>query len=538
MKTKSFIAMSMIAALAAGCSSDDIVDGVEDTNGGTEVTTSGTAFVSLNIMLPNTAGTRADATFEQGDPDEYKVNSLEITFYSTVDGSPIQTVQYTASDLYWEKPASSANGITTKAVLPVVEVKFKGKAKALAVINKPNGWTVGSENNAQTNVTASTITGVGKKNFFMTNTVKKDGTYLVDVESFTSKDEAQKKGEGCNIYVERAVAKVNLYVDKVNNTTDWSTENIYTIPENQTNTGAKIKIANWQLDVTNTTMYPIRNFTGTYDYREDVYGRFFDSRDEYRTYWAKDPNYDTDGTFNTIKFGENIKNGVGDCEYCLENTFDVKHQKQNQTTRALVKAIYTPKGMEANKTWYTLGNSAKELSATDVQNKIAEELKTDDSTPTIVLNAEMAVGTRFFTTTSFTVNGSNASDDQVKQVNSRFGKITTYKDGVCYYAIRIKHLDGDCPWGDEAKAPTYDNTKYVNYVTSTSTELPGPGVSYLGRYGVVRNNWYKVTINRVLQPGSPIIPELTEEPDDEQKYYLQATINIQDWAVRNQGVDL
>ena len=45
-------------------------------------------------------------------------------------------------------------------------------------------------------------------------------------------------------------------------------------------------------------------------------------------------------------------------------------------------------------------------------------------------------------------------------------------------------------------------------------------------------------LEKEIQPGSPIIPELTEEPDDEQKYYLQATINIQDWAVRNQGVDL
>lgn len=560
MKTKSFIAMSMIAALAAGCSSDDIVDGVEDTNGGTEVTTSGTAFVSLNIMLPNTAGTRADSQneqFENGDPDEYKVNSLEITFYSAVNGDFLQTVEYNASDLYWDNPAYSTGGITTKAVLPVVQVDFIGEAWAVVAVNKPTGWTVGVDNEAQTGVTASTITGTGKKNFFMTNAVKHDGTFLVKVKSFTSKNEAQKYGETCDIYVERAAAKVNLYVDKVNNLTDWSSENVYKIPEGKTNAGAQVKIANWQLDVTNTTMYPIRKFIGTNPtkpFNKDVYTRFY-GVSEYRTYWAEDPNYDTDGTFNTIKFGENIKNEVGDCEYCLENTFDVKHQKQNQTTRVLVKAVYAPNGMALNTTWYTLGNSAKELSATDVENKIAAELQTVATD--IELNGEMAAGTRYFTTTSFKVNGSEPTPEQVNKVNSRFGKITTYKDGVCYYAIRIKHLDYYCPWGDEktpnfvANAPVYnvklstageddptEPTKYVDYVHYTTKDVPGFDVSYLGRYGVVRNNWYKVTIKTIAQPGSPIIPELTEDPDDEQKYYLQATINILDWAVRNQGVDL
>lgn len=534
MKTKSFIAMSMIAALAAGCSSDDIVEGVEDTNGGTEVTTSGTAFVSLNIMLPNTAGTRSENNvFDQGDPDEYKVNSLSITFYSVIDGSEIQTVDYTANDIYWDKPASSANGITTKAALPVVEVNFRGEAWALATVNKPTGWTVDLTNAAQTNVTASDITGVGKKNFFMTNTVWEDGTYLVKVNSYTSKDEAQKHAGDYNIFVERAAAKVDLNVD-IAGTAGWNTSNVYTIPTGKTNAGALVKIVKWQLDNTNTTMYPIRKFAGTTAFSKDVYGRFY-SGTASRTYWAEDPNYSTDATFKTISNPTNIKNDVGTCEYCLENTFDVKHQKQDQTTRVLVKAVYTPAGKTEGATWYTLGNSGKELSAEDVQTMISNEL---GESPTIVLKSDMVAGTRFFTTSSFTVNGSEASSEQVAQVNKRFGKITVYPNGECYYAIRIKHLDNYCPWGDDTGAPTYDNTKYVNYVTSTSTELPGPGVSYLGRYGVVRNNWYKITINTVSQPGSPTIPALTSDPDDEQKYYLQATINIQDWAVRNQGVNL
>ena len=61
---------------------------------------------------------------------------------------------------------------------------------------------------------------------------------------------------------------------------------------------------------------------------------------------------------------------------------------------------------------------------------------------------------------------------------------------------------------------------------------------YLGRYGIVRNNWYELELGKVSAPGSPTVPELSDKADDEQKYYLQATVKIMDWAVRKQSVDL
>ena len=61
---------------------------------------------------------------------------------------------------------------------------------------------------------------------------------------------------------------------------------------------------------------------------------------------------------------------------------------------------------------------------------------------------------------------------------------------------------------------------------------------FLGRYGVVRNNWYVLTINKADKgPGEPIVPVTPSNPDDEQQYYIDAKIHILSWAKRYQGVD-
>ena len=68
----------------------------------------------------------------------------------------------------------------------------------------------------------------------------------------------------------------------------------------------------------------------------------------------------------------------------------------------------------------------------------------------------------------------------------------------------------------------------------------------LGKYGVVRNNWYTLTINSVKQPGTPWIPDTTDptdpekpgENDDAAAAYLSVSITINPWTTWSQGVDL
>lgn len=543
MKTKSFLAMGMIAALAVGCSSDDIVDGGGDNNNGNNG--GGKAFVSLNITLPSSNGsasgpfhsaTRSENNqFDHGTANEYQVNKLTVIyFYNDANGNQQFVRTYQPEDLSWTKPADPANGITTTAVLPVEEVPFNGTAKVLVAVNTPAGLEVNQDNEVQA-PTAEQLTGTSRNSFFMTNVVNDEGEYLVEVKSYAKKTDAQEHASENSIYVERAVGKVQLF-------TDWTGE--YSVASG-VNEGAKVTIDNWKLDVTNKLTYPIRKFDATSLPITD-YARFY-CGDPNRTYWAQDPNYDNynstlqHNNFNVITDVNDINNAVGSIEYCLENTFNTKHQKQDETTRVLAKATFVPKELVSDaeylagdKTWYTLGNSTKGYSATDVKEAIQAAYSEAGSSINLsditLKEIFLTAGTqKEIEKTSFDVNGAEPSDEQLAVVKNRLGKVTTYLQGKCYYAIRIKHLDYYCPWG----APDYKDYVYVDDAERDAMEK-----TYLGRYGVVRNNWYKVTINSVSQPGSPLIPELTTNCDDEQKYYLQATINIQDWAVRNQGVDL
>ena len=99
--------------------------------------------------------------------------------------------------------------------------------------------------------------------------------------------------------------------------------------------------------------------------------------------------------------------------------------------------------------------------------------------------------------------------------------IATYKSGESYYIARIKHFNDLTQWN--AGDPTYgsDNDKY------------------LGRYGVLRNNWYELTVNSVSGPGYPDVPEIKPgDPDDEDTKYINVAVKILDWAKRSQTVDL
>ena len=91
-----------------------------------------------------------------------------------------------------------------------------------------------------------------------------------------------------------------------------------------------------------------------------------------------------------------------------------------------------------------------------------------------------------------------------------------FQKGVCYYNILIRHDDA---------------------ITATMA---------LGKYGVVRNNWYTLTINSVKQPGTPWIPDTTNstdkkdpgEDDDDKEAYLSVEITVNPWTTWSQGVDL
>lgn len=564
--------------MLAGCSdSDNVADG------GNTPDPNAKSYLSLRLNLPTStgSGSRADENFKNDQfdtdrlvSDEYKVNDITLVCFNS-SNVIVGEVGVTAGSYSWAN--GTEDGITTQAVLPIQEVD-KDTRKVLVLVNKPgsisvtNGTTFDNFNAAIT-ATVEDLIGTNKDDFFMTNSPLSNGktggtsytTQLVNVTPQTTKEAAMAYQR--DIYVERAVGKVSVSVGGDWTPADWS----YTITADEGFKGDKITIKAWAIDNYNTMMYPVRKyvanastweafatnpkrFYGALNYHGNQYFSVAPSTPEGdrtlegRTYWCEDPNYDGNSGLHTSTDNLTDAANVAAMEkpqYCLENTFNVKNMSLKNTTRVVIKALYTPKGFEANKTWFRLGNSGKAYNLASLEEKINKELGLSDAN-IVKLKTDFVQGEQDFAEAMFqdATLGTNAAitPAQITKLNNQLGKLIAYIDGYCYYSALVKHFGSEyTPWGEETGAPTVGEgagvSKFHNYVTNHAAKDED---RYLGRYGIVRNNWYKLELGKVSAPGAASVPNVKNDntADDEQKYYIQATVKIMDWAVRKQTVDL
>lgn len=159
---------------------------------------------------------------------------------------------------------------------------------------------------------------------------------LVSLDGKIKPTEAEASAAPADIYVERGVAKVTMAAPTVSEVTGSYT--------NETNpTKVQFKVTSWALDNTNKSTYLVRSTDGFSSWlglatKETSVAnpyRFVGSTAVapgfYRTYFAKDPNFDTAGntgvTFNKAADTDySTKFGDDNPKYCFENTFDVENQ--------------------------------------------------------------------------------------------------------------------------------------------------------------------------------------------------------------------
>lgn len=600
MKIKHFFGLAVIAAMTASCSSNEDLG---TAGPGTGTNEAGVGYATFTINLPTTSGTRAagDPEFNAGDAKEYNVNDATLVIFEKgtetsenkfkfVEAVPLGNLEP------WKKDNESTNGITTEATITAKLNSAKvdevgGKYYALVILN--NEATTGNKVTppSATTETYGTWNVAAKvnadnlldnaKGFYMANapqfTAKDvEPTTLVAIKGiYRTKEEAQSKA-ATTIHVERGLAKV---------TVGKGTGDDYF-------TGAKasgskyseddVKITKWALDVTNTKSFPVHVTSGLKDGTTTSEGetvpayakiwsntpatagtiaatsRFVSQLSATgafnRVYWGIDPNYSTKyttpeeckGAFNILGNAK-ITGDVAKPQYCLENTFDIDHMMQGQTTRVVFKAKYTPKDFADNETFYKIGNNTDIWNKTNLEAQIkakAQEVlvgkdPTKDPTKvTVALNAadnniEETAGTKILTEDNVLYDGVKVSTIEINAINEKLGLkdktptdpivgIATYASGESYYIARIKHFgDNLTPWNPGDK----------NY--------GGDNLNWLGRYGVLRNNWYDLTVNSISGPGYPDVPEVKPNtPDDEDTKYISVSVKILDWAKRSQNVEL
>ncbi len=599
---KKFIPMALMA-LAMGftaCSSDDTT-----ANGGNgQPSFAEGGYVKMAINLPSTNGSRAaNDSFDDGLAAEYKVNNATLVLFSGADETSATFHSAYKLNVSMNKDDEAQITSTTKIVSKIEDGATSGtKLYAYVVLNDNglltldsndatkltvnevdmNGKTVGA---LQENVVAGGASKFNTTGFLMDNAplasvaggtnncTDAKVTTLVDFTDAVKKTQAEAESNpATDVYVERAVAKVTF--EKGNGGTLTGTDiNGTAVDEHKT-----YEIVGWDLDVTNKSSYFARRYNTTWNGlktgKADVTApyRFIGStpvrsgKSLYRTYWAEDPNYThvtpstTAPLFNYLaadKTDFTTAFGTDNPQYCMENTFDVEDQNQNQTTRAIVKVklfggndFYTFNG---DKTYlYTETDMIKRVKAAVIAYPEVEQwfksLSTtetlDESKVTVEFDDRDAnTGAVCIKSVKVTIGEeyksyAKSDGDDADKLNKLFGvqTITEYLGGFAYYPIRIKHFGDDLtPWNSDESTtkPSAGNVYPEN-----------SAANYLGRYGVLRNNWYDLSVAGISGIGSAVVPSLDPShnpdvtPDDELYNYIAVRINILSWAKRTQSENL
>lgn len=592
MKKTLLFSVALAGLMLGSCSSSD------DLNGGgnnTDPNQSGSGYISLSLNLPTRSGSVSRAendNFNDGLADEYAVkNGTLILFEGANETDATFAGAYELKNLSMNLVGTNKDNITTttKITQKINNGLSSGTNSFYAIVVLNNNGTLAVDDatatlkvngedfpptkkisdlqNLELTKKASDFNTTG---FLMMNAplasakggADDPSSATISVASKIDKDHIYatealaKANSSASIYVERALAKVDVTASKPTGNLDDAPTVTYSVE-------------GWVLDNTNKKTYYLRNTSNssewlslkttstvpTKPYRFVGDNPMESSVQLYRTYWAKDPNYATKPTvlandFNTIgnKAPASLKS-LGEHDYCLENTFNVPQQTQDVTTRVIVAAK-----LGSGSTFYVVNDNEKDLldadgmkkavksaflNNTDVQAwiktglKAGEKIEANDLDVTVASTAGNNVPTVSVNATGNAKYTSGAAPTVTADITNIMNaiKVATYENGISYYPVRIKHFGDDLtPWKKtEAPEPTVSGGAYPT---------ANQAANYLGRYGVLRNNWYNIDVTGIKKLGSPVVPEVTGDTDDELAAYISVKINVLSWAKRTQGATL
>lgn len=493
-----FFLMAAVALGLVACNKDEAPKSSTDGEGN--------VWASFNITLPSTGdfragvdGKKAGETYE-GTAKEQQVTNVRIVLYDgdiaaytldypiTADG----TGNFTGTGLADGKPATKSKFVTK------AEKVVKKNYKALVLLNATaeilTATSRGNNLAEFEKVVTTTPEDLMKSGYiFMSNSQG-----LVPVTEGQLKDtKTEAEGAPVPVKVDRAVAKVFV----------GGTPTV--------KHGAKFQDIKWTLDVTNKKTYWMRKLANRVKSKDIFEAEAIgDNSNRYDRY-AEDPNFSGENThpisendFNyltgILEDGKLTEAGFDDAKgiYVLENTMDAKGQFNSVTTRVILRGIYIPENFEENdvKTngWYSYkGFKMTKKAFDEFKAKVGDGSQEVIGTPAGFAKdiKQLIDGGQNFTEKSFNKN------------NLKF-----YKGGVCYYYnIYIRHFSDD------------QSSKEMGY----------------GRYGIVRNNLYKLTLGTISQPGEPEVVEPDPNvPDDPTERWVSFEVEVLPWLVREQTINL
>lgn len=584
--------------MLGSCSSSDDLNGGGNNTGFNET---GKGYINISLNLPtqskNVSRAANDVTAD-GDVKEYNVKDAALLLFAGAnENDAVFQGAYNLDGL--KKTDIDANvQISTQLtkVQEISSISAPGKIYAFVLVNKGANINVGIDHTITVNGTAFNgkfsdfsqlkVDGAfAKDNLMMTNVpvVTKpgkapfdDATVLADVTKSIFKTEAEAKANpAADVFVERVASKVTLGMTGSGTSTETLSAD-GTAAKN-----FKYTLEGWNLANVNKSSYLVRQYDNTWNNLTSDGLDFLTGADKsafaanpyrfaginliktnvssnpaankYRTYWGKDINYTNDAPFaSDATVGDaDLTLGKDATTYCYENTFDVAHQKVYNTTTAIVKMKITPDPSTGG-TFYTI-NGGKDVvySLANAKTKVGNQFLAENTEsflkttyfPSVTEAGKITVSDVDFSDNAgkvtfnklvltFTPTAGGAAttydvtDAAVLTALANNIKVVEYKGGYSYYNILIKHFGDELtPWNPSTK------TSGISYPTPDEA-------NWLGRYGVLRNNWYDLDITGVSRLGAATPEELDVKndptPDDNLKSYISVKINVLSWAKRTQ----
>ena len=543
MKTRTLFVTALLGlGMMASCSNDELegVDNGQNNNGETTLTQ-----IALSVASSATtkAGTQGETEF--GEENEYTIeNGKLMVVFADKNGIAQVVEKPTLKTATNNNEADKMIRVTEPFDVPAGEyyvyviANFDEKALSPIIEGQTDLKQVFSI------LDASKLSTSGA--FLMTNetapTKPEDLTKATDTEkndAGSNESDSPETLKLISVSIERAVAKVTFAKNSSGNT--GASDSQFEIEDDNSSTIAKVTLNSVGLINLNKKMYLVKgNETAT-------------APSGVSTSWAYpiDPNYnattDLTNNFSNPSVGNDDWKDVfatGTKFYCPENTMVAAQQLNGVTTGVVYKATWT---METGYPYTTADKEGSDFYSRRFAAVLAVASGTLDSkiTESIFTTAHTASGAEpegtFFAYNDLVFKNKYAAilykamDDATGNdseiggaVNTQFKNILykegstertaaeleeqgihTYLGGVCYYPVWIKH---------------------------NPTET---GNMAQGKYGVVRNHWYELTVTGISNLGnSQPTYEKPEEPDDPAVARIQVQANIKKWTRVYQDVEL
>lgn len=219
--------------------------------------------------------------------------------------------------------------------------------------------------------------------------------------------------------------------------------------------------------------------------------------------------------------------------YIPENTMTQNEQKKDVVTRVIFRAVLKREQFDMSETEENPTLPLKSVEGffvfkggnTDIENYKYNNYNKDNTTFFILRPEDVAIYASATTTEHIHIylrDGILEAINQFKVDNPSFNfsdwkneepaqsaNLSFYKNGEIYYEVPIEHFSVS-----EAQ-----------------------GVGKYGRFGVVRNNWYKLNIENMISIGAPVLPEPKSEfIEDATRSAVPETKSNANILIRNQSI--